>query len=86
MLSRLNAENTACPAAEPDLRSQRRDRDAWSRSWVQEYGEGAGAGGARGQRESEQIESVSAPLYSRWGFHNAQLPSRSLFTILPLKL
>lgn len=42
--------------------------------------------GVGGKRESEQIESVSAPLYSRWGFHNAQLCSRSLFTILPLKL
>lgn len=30
----------------------------------------------------KQIESVSAPLYSRWGFHS----SRSLFTILPLRL
>lgn len=38
-------------------------------------GEGGGAGG-------KQIESVSAPLYSRWGFHS----SRSLFTILPLRL
>lgn len=43
-------------------------------------------GGGGGKHESEQIESVSAPLYSRWGFHNAQRPSRSLFTILPLKL
>lgn len=39
-----------------------------------------------GGRESEQIESVSTPLYSRWGFHKAQRSSRSLFTILPLKL
>lgn len=40
----------------------------------------------RDEREAEQIESVSAPLYSRWGFHDAQLSSRSLFTILPLRL
>lgn len=39
----------------------------------------------RDERKAEQIESVSAPLYNRWGFH-AELSSRSLFTILPLWL
>lgn len=45
-------------------------------------------GNARGggNAKPKQIESVSAPLYSRWGFHDAQLSSRSLFTILPLRL
>lgn len=40
----------------------------------------------RDECEAEQIESVSAPFYSRWGFHDAQISSRSLFTILPLRL
>ena len=37
----------------------------------------------RDEGKAKQIESVSAPIYSRSGFDDAQLSSGSLFTILP---